>query len=420
MLTTPVIVFLILLIAKTAMERRLSSLNRKEVLANKDAVPAVYRDVVDDETYRKSVDYTLAKNALGKIDTFYEAIVLALIVCTGFLAWLYNSLTAVLGEGVWGQSVVLFLVLIIIGLPSIPMDWWSTFKLEAKFGFNKSTIGLWITDKIKGFVLGAILGIPVLALLLSIFNWLPVSWWFWGFFTFFILQLLLMVLYPRLIMPLFNKLSPLEDGPLRDRLLALGERTGFSAQTILVMDGSKRSSHSNAFFTGFGKFRKIVLYDTLIEQLEPIELESVLAHEIGHYKKGHIPKTLLIGFFTGLGGFAVMGWLATQDWFYTNFGFDPHSGMAPVLLLFMLISGLFTFWLSPLSNRMSRKHEYEADAFARKTMQDDPMPLIKSLHKMYEKNLSNFTPHPKFSNFYYSHPTLLEREAALRQEPAES
>ncbi|WP_309399075.1 M48 family metallopeptidase [Cerasicoccus maritimus] len=409
-----IVAFLVLIIAKTAMELRLSGLNRKEVRANQDRVPEAYRDVVDDETYRKSVDYTLAKNALGKKELIYDAIMLALIVATGFLAWLYNTLTGALGEGVWGQAVVMFATLIIISLPSLPFEWVNTFKLEAKFGFNKSTVGLWIKDKLMGLALGAALGIPALALLLSIFNWLPNSWWFWGFIAFFALQLILMVLAPRIIMPLFNKLTPMEEGPLRDRLLALGERTGFCAKTILVMDGSKRSGHSNAFFTGFGKFRKIVLYDTLIEQLEPIELEAVLAHEIGHYKRGHIPKMLGIAFFAGLICFGVMGWLVQQDVFYTSFGFDPESGMAPVLLLFMLISGLFTFWLSPLSNIMSRKHEYEADAYAREMMNNDPMPLVTSLHKMHEKNLSNLTPHPTFSWFYYSHPNLREREAALR------
>lgn len=409
-----IVAFLVLLVAKLVTELWLSALNRKAVLANQNAIPEAYRDVVDEETYKKSVDYTLAKNKLGRLELVYDALMLGLIVATGFLAWLYNSLSAALGDGVWAQSATIFLVLIILTIPTLPMDWWSTFKLEAKFGFNKSTLGLWITDKIKGLAIGAVLAIPVLALLLSFFQWLPNSWWFWGFFAFFALQLILMVLYPRVIVPLFNKLEPLKDGPLKDRLLGLGERTGFNAQTILVIDGSKRSSHSNAYFTGFGKFRKIVLYDTLIEQLEPVELESVLAHEIGHYKRGHIPKMLIIACAMGLAGFAVMGWLATQSWFYTGFGFDPASGMPPVLLLFMLVSGLFTFWLTPISNRLSRKHEYEADAYARMTMQDDPQPLITSLHKMYEKNLSNLTPHPTFSNFYYSHPTLQEREAALR------
>lgn len=409
-----ILVFLALLVAKTAMELRLSRLNRREVWANRDAVPVPYRDVVDADTYRKSVDYALAKNALGQAETVYDAVVLALVVATGFLAWLYGGLTSWLGTGVWGQALVLFLVFTLLTLPMLPFEWWSTFKLEARFGFNQSSVRLWLADKAKGLLLGLVLGTPVLALLLAFFQWLPGSWWFWGFLAFFGLQLLLMVLYPRLILPLFNKLSPLEPGPLRDRLLALGERTGFCAQTILVIDGSKRSTHSNAFFTGFGKFRKIVLYDTLIEQLEPVELESVLAHEIGHYKRGHIPKMLGLAFLGGLAGFAAMGWLAGQDWFYAGFGFDPASGMGPVLLLFGLLSGLLTFWLGPLTNRLSRRHEYEADAYARGAMDGDPEPLVHSLHKMYEKNLSNLTPHPAFSAFYYSHPTLAERESALR------
>lgn len=415
MLTTPIIIFLALLIAKTGMELYLSTLNRKEVLANQHEVPAAYRDVVDPETYRKSVDYTLAKNHFAKLNTIYDAVVLALVVATGFLAWIYEVLSNVLGQGVWGQSVAVIAVMLIISLPGLPTELWYNFKLEQRFGFNKMTPGLWIADKVKGLLLIFALGAPVLALLLSIFNWLPDSWWLWGFVAFFAIQLIAMVLAPRFIMPLFNKLEPLEDGSLKKRLLGLGERLGFSAQTILVMDGSKRSAHSNAFFTGFGRFRKIVLFDTLVEQLSEVQMESVLAHEIGHYKRGHIPKALALFAVMGLATFGVMFWLSGQAWFYEGFGFDPTAGFGPLVLLVPILLGLVTFWFSPVSNIMSRKHEYEADAFAREAMGDDPKPLIESLHVMFEKNLSNLTPHPTFSWFYYSHPNLQEREAALRR-----
>ncbi|WOO41070.1 M48 family metallopeptidase [Rubellicoccus peritrichatus] len=405
---------LILLLLKTVAELVLDVLNRREVQAHAKEIPEAYRDTMDDETYQKSVDYTLVKNGFGMLETVYDAIWLVIILLSGVLPWLFYALTDVLGMSVWGQALVLFAIGIALSLPSIPMELWSTFKIEARFGFNKTTPKLWITDKIKGLVLSLILGYPLLCLLLWFFQALPQTWWLWGFFAFFGFQLLMLLLYPRLILPLFNKLEPLPEGNLRDQLLALGERTGFTASTIHVMDGSKRSSHSNAFFTGFGKFRRIVLFDTLIEQLEARELEAVLAHEIGHYKRGHIPKMLVMSAVSSLIGFGAIGWLAGQPWFFEAFGFTVNDGMVPALLLFAIVSGLFTFWLGPLLNGLSRKHEYEADAFARKAMGNDPQPLITSLHKMYEKNLSNLTPHPAYSAFHYSHPTLAEREASLK------
>ena len=408
------IAILVLIALKLVAELVLDWLNRGEVLRHADRIPAAFVGVMDEETYKKSVSYTLTHNAFGMIQTTWDALVLAVVLASGLLPWLFDGLTGWLGMGLWGQGLVLFAILIALSLPGIPLELYSTFKIEARYGFNKTTLGTWVSDKLKGLLLGAILGYPLLCLLLWFFRVLPQTWWLWAFIAFFSFQLLLLLLYPRLILPLFNKLSPLPEGDLRSRLLKLGERTGFSARTIHVMDGSKRSTHSNAFFTGFGKFRRIVLYDTLVEQLEDVELESVLAHEIGHYKKGHIPKMLIMSALASLGGFAILGWLAGQTWFFEAFGFELANGMVPALLLFMLLSGLFSFWLSPLMNGLSRKHEYEADAFARKVMGDDPQPLVTSLHKLTEKNLGNLTPHPLYSAFHYSHPTLLERETALK------
>lgn len=413
-MTAFLILVIVLLLAKTATELVLDALNRKSVKANADAIPEAYRAVMDDATYRKSVGYTLEKNGFGMLETVYDAIWLAVILTSGLLPWLFGWLTGGLGMSVWGQAMVLFAMGIILGLPGLPLELWSTFKIEAQYGFNKMTPRLWIADKCKALLLSLVLGYPLLCLLLWFFKALPQTWWLWGFAVFFGFQLLILLLYPRLILPLFNKLEPLKEGPLRDRLLALGERTGFSAQTIHVMNGSKRSTHSNAFFTGFGRFRRIVLYDTLVEQLDEPQLESVLAHEIGHYKRGHVPKMLVMSAIFSLVGFGVIGWLAGQAWFFEAFGFMLSDGMVPALLLFMLVSGIFTFWLSPLINGLSRKHEYEADAFARDAMEGDPEPLVESLRKMYEKNLSNLTPHPAYSAFHYSHPTLAERESAMR------
>jgi len=242
-------------------------------------------------------------------------------------------------------------------------------------------------------------------------SWTGPWWWLrsWGSLLGFLL--LMLVLATVLFLPLFNKFTPLPDGSLRERLLRLAERTCFRARSIQVMDGSKRSRHSNAFFTGFGRFRKIILFDTLIEELAELELEAVLAHEIGHFKKKHIPKMLLISALASLVGFWVISVLANQDWFYRAFGFVPGS-IVPALLLFGLLSGVITFWFSPLAHWWSRRYEYQADAFAAAVM-DEPRSLIGALRKLNEKNLSNLTPHPLYSGFYYSHPTLLERERAL-------
>jgi STE24 endopeptidase len=403
---------LVLLVLKTGAEIWLSLLNRKRVLEEAGDVPAAYRDFIDEPTYDKSVSYTLAKNRIEVMETLYDAAVLAVILLSGILPWLWALGTNTLGNGVWGQASTLFLVFMILGFTGIPFEWYRQFRLEERFGFNKSTIGLWIVDKIKGMLIGAVIGIPVLAFLVWLVG-LTQFWWLWGFAAMVVFQLLMVVLYPMFILPLFNKFEELPEGTLRQRLMELGDRTGFRARTILVMDGSKRSGHSNAYFTGFGRFRRIVLYDTLIEQMQERQLESVLAHEIGHYKLGHIPKLLLLSSASLFVSFLALGWLQRSDWFVEAFGFAATGAIGPVILLFGLLAGLVTFWISPLTNVLSRKHEYEADDFAKRALDDDPMPILEALRILSAKNLSNLTPHPVYSAFYYSHPTLLEREQAL-------
>ncbi len=405
-------IFVVLLIAKLIGELWLYYLNRTEANRNAKVVPDSFADFIDGETYVRSVDYTLAKNKLSYFILPYEAIILAVIILSGLLPWCYNLAGNWLGTSVWADGLYLIAIGQIISLPDLPIEWWSQFRLEERFGFNKSTIKLWITDKLKGIAIGFIIGFPLICLLLKLVDWLGSSWWIWGFLIMFIFQLVMMILYPRLILPLFNKLTPLPEDDLRERLMTLADRTGFKAKTIQVIDGSKRSTHSNAYFTGFGRFRRIVLYDTLIAQMSPEQLEAVLAHEIGHYKKGHIIKMLALGAVMGLIGFKIIAYLAESSWFYEAFGFSTGS-LAPAFLLVGLIGGVFTFWLTPLANILSRKYEYQADAFARNAI-GSPIPMIESLRKLSEKNLSNLTPHPIFSGFYYSHPTLMERETALR------
>ena len=413
-MNTILIAFIALLILKYATSTLLDLLNLDYVKRQAEAVPQGFSDFIDMPTYQKSIEYTVAKTRFGLVSNFYDSIILAVVVLSGLLPWLYASLSAIFGFGIWGQALVLFLIAVILGLPGMPFEWWSTFRIEERFGFNKSTQKLWIVDKVKGFVLGFGIGYPLLALLIFLVTSAGDLWWVWGFTVFFLFQLVMVVAYPMFIMPLFNKMEPMAAGELRNRLFALAERTGFKAQTILVIDGSKRSGHSNAFFAGFGRFRRIVLYDTLIEQMSHEELEAVLAHEIGHYKMGHIPKMILLSGITTFAMFALLGWLAGGTWLAEAFHFSSAAAeyFVPVLLLFMLLSGLLTFWLSPFSSLWSRKHEYEADAFARDAM-DSSEPLIRALRKLHRENLSNLTPHPIYSRFYYSHPTLLERESSL-------
>ncbi len=404
----------ILMLLKTAAEILLDLANRKNVLKEAGAVPDAYQGFIDEETYRKSVSYTLAKNKLGILETVYDVVVLALVLFSGVLPLLWGGLTGLLGTGVLGQAVCLFVVFSLLAIPGLPFEWYHQFRLEERFGFNKSTITLWITDKVKGIVIGAVIGIPMFAFLVWLVGTTQL-WWLWGFASFLVFQLVMVVIYPMFIMPLFNKFEELPEGGLRRRLMELGDRTGFRARTILVMDGSRRSAHSNAFFTGFGKFRRIVLFDTLIEQMEERQLASVLAHEIGHYKLGHIPKMLTLSSVFLFLSFLALGWLQQSAWFVEAFGFAATGQIGPVVLLFGLLAGLVTFWTSPLTNALSRKHEYEADNFAKEAMQGDPQPILQALRILSEKNLSNLTPHPLYSAFHYSHPTLLEREGALLQ-----
>lgn len=386
--------------------------NRAHVLAHRGEVPAAFRNTIDATTYAKSVEYTLAKSRFGQWEAAWDTLVLLAVLLAGLLPWSYAATVGSLGDSAWAQAAWLFVVGVVMSLPGLPLSWWEQFCLEERFGFNTTQQGTWWLDQLKSFLLAAAIGYPLLVLILKLVGWMGPWWWVWAWAALLSFQLVMMVLAPILILPLFNKFTPLPDGTLRDRLLALGERTGFSAKTILVMDGSKRSRHSNAFFTGFGRFRKIVLFDTLIAQLTEPELEAVLAHEVGHYKKGHIPKLLAWAAVSSLVAFALIGWLAGEAWFAGGFGFPSDAGVAPALLLFGLLSGAVTFWFSPLGNYWSRRHEFEADAYAKAAV-GGSAPLLGALRKLSEKNLSNLTPHPWFSAFYYSHPTLLERELAL-------
>jgi STE24 endopeptidase len=390
------------------------------VKKHRDAIPKAFEGVIDELTYRKSTEYTLAKSKFEQIESVWSVLVLLVVLFSGVLPWTYSSFRSQAGSSAWAGAAFLFLVGIALSLTGLPFEWYHQFRLEERFGFNTTTQKTWWVDRLKGLLLGLVLGYPLLVLMLKLVEWTSSHWWLWAWGAMMAFQLIMAVLAPVLILPLFNKFTPLPEGSLRGRLLGLAERTRFKASSIQVMDGSKRSRHSNAFFTGFGRFRKIVLFDTLISQLAEVELEAVLAHEIGHFKKKHIPKMLIAAGVGSLIGFYVLSVLARQQWFYDAFGFrtgglwNPDQYIAIALLLFGLLAGTVTFWLSPITHWWSRRYEYQADRFAKEVM-TEAGPLIGALRKLNEKNLSNLTPHPIYSGFYYSHPTLLERETALRR-----
>ena len=406
-------VVLALIFARAAMQFWLEKLNQRHVLAHSEKVPEAFQAVIDEPTYQKSVAYTLAKSNFHQKELAFDTFLLLAILFSGFLPWFYDSFQKYFGISVWSQAAFIFATGVLLSIPGLPFAWNSQFRLEDRFGFNTTTQKVWWLDRVKGLLLALVLGYPLLVFILKLVQWTVDLWWLFAFACVLGFQLLMMVLAPVLILPLFNKFTPLSDGTLRERLLALGKKTGFHAKSIQVMDGSKRSRHSNAFFTGFKRFRKIVLFDTLIQQLTEPELEAVLAHEIGHYKKKHIPKMLLWSAATLFLTFYIISVLAQQNWFYEAFRFH-NDDIVIALLLFSLLSGVITFWFSPLAHWWSRKHEYEADRYAAETT-GQPTWIINALRKLNEKNLSNLTPHPIYSGFYYSHPTLLEREQALQK-----
>ena len=406
-----------LILARAIAELWLSRLNQRHVRAHANEVPPAFREMIDDATYRRSVNYTLAKSQFGEVVTLFDVALLIGLLFSGVLPWAFGNFTAAFGTSVLAMAGFLFATGVALNIVSLPFEWYAQFKLEDRFGFNTTTVKTGVLDRLKGFLLAVLLGFPLLVLVLKLIEWTGSNWWIWASAVVIAFQLLLLLIAPVVIMPLFNKFTPLPEGSLRERLFALAQRTHFPTRSIEVMDGSKRSRHSNAFFTGFGRFRKIVLFDTLVAQLAEPELESVLAHEIGHYKKHHVVKLLGVSIAGVLIGFAAVAWLARQPWFYRAFGFD-YAGFAaanvvPAMLLFALLAETIGFWFSPLVHIWSRRFEYEADAFARTTM-GDAQPLLQALRKLTEKNLSNLTPHPLYSGFHYSHPTLLERGRALQ------
>ncbi|MBA2963858.1 MULTISPECIES: M48 family metallopeptidase [Ramlibacter] len=406
--------FAAVLLAGLGVKFWLATRQIRHVARHRASVPAAFQATVSLPSHQKAADYTIVKARVGLLEMAWGAAVLLGWTLLGGLHALNQLLLDWLGAGMAQQLALVVAFVAIGGLLELPFSLYQTFVVEERFGFNKMTWRLWIADTLKGLVVGALIGLPAVWLILWLMGAAGTLWWLWAWGAWMALNLLLLVLYPTVIAPLFNKFKPLEDETLRARVTALMQRCGFAAKGLFVMDGSKRSAHANAYFTGFGAAKRVVFFDTLLAKLSPGEVDAVLAHELGHFKHRHITKRIVGLFAFSLLGFAVLGFLATQPWFYTGLGVAPNltgANDALALLLFLLAVPVFSFFVSPLGALLSRRHEFQADAFA--VAQTGPQDLRTALLKLYEDNAATLTPDPLFVKFYYSHPPATERLARM-------
>ena len=405
------------LVLSLATKLWLATRQMRHVAHKRSAVPAAFAGTVTLQAHQRAADYTLAKGRLGLWTTALGSAILLGWTLLGGLDALNVLLRAALLAS-WGpmvyQLALLTAVVLIGALIELPVEWISTFRIEQHFGFNRMSLKLWLADQAKGALMGALIGLPLAALVLWLMAASGGFWWLWAWLALVGFNLLMLVVYPTLIAPFFNKFEPLADESLKARVQALMQRCGFAAKGLFVMDGSRRSAHANAYFTGLGASKRVVFFDTLLQRLSPGEVEAVLAHELGHFKHKHVLQRLLGIFGMSLGGLALLGWLAQQSGFYAGLGVAPNMGApndALALILFMLALPSFTFFVSPLLAHFSRKHEFQADAYA--CLQADGRDLAQALLKLHEDNAATLTPDPLFVRFYYSHPPASERLAAL-------
>jgi len=408
------LVFAAALVAGLCVKFWLASRQIRHVARHRHSVPAPFAQVITLAAHQKAADYTIAKTRFGLLELAFGTAVLLGWTLLGGLDLLNKVLLAFMGGGLLQQLALLAAFALVGGLLELPFTLWQTFRLEERFGFNKMTFKLWLADAVKGTLVGALIGLPIAALILWLMGATGTLWWLWAWAAWTGFNLLLMLIYPSFIAPMFNKFKPLDDASLKARVTALMQRCGFAAKGLFVMDGSKRSAHANAYFTGFGASKRVVFYDTLLRQLNAGEVEAVLAHELGHFKHRHIVKRMVSMFALSLGGFALLGWVSGQAWFYTGLGVQPNMAApnnALALLLFMIAVPVFGFFIAPLPARLSRKHEFEADAYA--VAQTSGADLSAALLKLYQDNASTLTPDPVFVKFYYSHPPASERLARM-------
>ena len=405
------------LLLSLAVKFWLTTRQMRHVASHRNGVPAAFTSTVTLAAHQRAADYTLAKGRFGLLATAFGSAVLLGWTLLGGL----DALNTLLRDSllpVWGpmayQLALLAAFTVISSMVELPLDAYSTFRIEQRFGFNRMTLGLWLTDMAKGALVGALIGLPLAALILWIMGASGGLWWLYAWGAWVAFNLVLLVLYPTVIAPLFNKFEPLHDEALKARVQALMQRCGFAAKGLFVMDGSRRSAHANAYFTGLGASKRVVFFDTLLQRLTPGEVEAVLAHELGHFKHKHVLQRMVGIFAFSLAGLALLGWLAQQSGFYAGLGVSPNLGApndALALLLFMLALPAFTFFVSPLMAHFSRRHEFQADAYA--CQQAEGAALASALLKLHEDNAATLTPDPVYVRFYYSHPPASERLAAL-------
>lgn len=410
------VLFTVMVVAMVATKLWLASRQIRFVAARREAVPRQFAETIPLAAHQRAADYTVVRTRLSMLEIVVGAAVLIALTLLGGVQALHHSISAWLGQGYTGQIVLVAVVAVITSLIDLPFDYYRQFVVEERFGFNRMTRAIFFADLGKGTALGAAFGLPLLFIVLWLMNRAGGLWWVWAWAVTVAFQLLVRVLYPTLIAPWFNKFEPLTDDALSHRIEALMKRCGFAAKGLFVMDGSRRSAHGNAYFTGFGASKRIVFFDTLLARLTGSEIEAVLAHELGHFKRRHVTKGMLLTFVISLAMFALLGWLSGRTWFYEGLGVRPSmtgSNDAIALVLFFLALPAFMFFVTPLGSLTSRKHEFEADAFA--ASQTDAQELVSALVKLYEDNASTLTPDPVYTAFYYSHPPASQRiERLLR------
>jgi len=412
------LLFAAALMASLLVKFWLATRQMRHVAAHRDEVPAAFAQTITLAAHQKAADYTLAKGRFGLLTTAFGYAVLLGWTLLGGLDALNVAVRDAVEPRFGGMAYQLALLAaftLIGGLIDLPFELYSTFRIEQQFGFNRMTWKLYVADMSKGLFVGALIGLPIAALILWIMGATGSLWWLWAWGAWMVFNLAILVLYPTVIAPMFNKFQPLADESLKARVQTLMARCGFQAKGLFVMDGSKRSAHANAYFTGMGAAKRVVFFDTLLSKLTPGEVEAVLAHELGHFKHKHVTKRIVSMFAMSLAGFALLGWLSGQAWFYTSLGVQPSLAApndAVALLLFLMVVPVFGFFISPLFAQLSRKHEFQADAYA--CEQSNGQDLAAALLKLHEDNAATLTPDPLYVRFYYSHPAALERLSAIQ------
>ena len=385
------------------------------VLRHRASVPTEFAEKIALAAHQKAADYTVARTRFGLVTLVFNSAMLIGFTLLGGLQLIASELLARTGPGMLYQLALVLAFTVVSGTLELPFDYYRQFVLEQRFGFNQMSLRLFVTDMLKGVLLGAAIGLPLIWIVLTLMDQSGNLWWLYAWIVWSAFQLLMMVLFPTVIAPLFNKFTPLSDASLKTRIEGLMTRVGFASTGLFVMDGSKRSAHGNAYFSGFGANKRIVFFDTLLARLAPQEIEAVLAHELGHFKLRHIVKRISVMFVISAAFLALLGYLKNQPWFFTGLGVAPllngQGNDAMALILFMLVLPVFTFVLGPLASLSSRRHEFEADAFA--AVHTDARDLISALVKMYEDNAATLTPDPLHSAFYDSHPPASVRIAHL-------